>query len=76
MMDRARFLKSNGDSVRTIAAKLGVPRATVGDWVRGMNVEATYHVDCQGAGCTERFTALRPFARFCSLKCCPSRVRV
>lgn len=33
--ERARYLKGCGLSIREIGTEMGVPRATVGDWVRG-----------------------------------------
>lgn len=36
MHERARFLRECGNTIDEISAKTGVPRGTVGDWVRGM----------------------------------------
>ena len=48
----ARRLAREGESVRTIAARLGVPRGTVGDWTRG--IDALRHFTCDHCG--DRFT--------------------
>lgn len=36
MQGRARYLRECGYSIREISEQTGVPRSTVGDWVRGM----------------------------------------
>jgi hypothetical protein len=36
MRDRARYLRECGFSITAISQETGVPRSTVGDWVRGM----------------------------------------
>jgi Homeodomain-like domain len=35
MRERAQELRAAGYSIRAIAAELGVPKSTVGDWLRG-----------------------------------------
>lgn len=70
----ARFLKANGDSVRVIADKLQVPRSTVGDWVRGMDIEPVVYRECAGPRCAERFATWMRTKRYCC-KLCQSRRR-
>jgi transcriptional regulator with XRE-family HTH domain len=59
----AKVLRSQGNSVRVIATKLGVPRATVGDWLRGTAARPTYSRVCFICGAT--FTAARSHAKAC-----------
>lgn len=62
--ERARELRSVGLSVREIAQALEVPRATVGDWVRGVDRGAHGHLaECW---CGEMFFTKSPLAKFCS----------
>lgn len=59
----ARVLRAQGDSVTVIARTLGVPRSTVGDWVRGMAEQAAMIRYC--AWCGDAFLSQRCDRRFC-----------
>jgi hypothetical protein len=59
----ANALRANGLSISQVADKLGVPRGTIGDWLRGRG--EWYEVrDCELCG--ERFIAGHGAQRFCS----------
>lgn len=60
----ARSRRREGATVRAIAAEIGVPRATVGDWVRG--IEGEYVFRC--GLCGESFVA--PFVPGKRLRYC------
>jgi transcriptional regulator with XRE-family HTH domain len=59
----AKVLRSQGNSIRVIAAELGVPRATVGGWLRGTTAQPSYSRVC--FICGRSFTAKRSHARSC-----------
>lgn len=62
MRERALFLRSNGEPIWGIADKLGIPRSTVGGWLKGIG--ATEHfLKC--LLCGERFAANRSHKKFC-----------
>jgi hypothetical protein len=59
----AHKLRANGLSIRQIAARLGVPKGTVGDWLRGRG--EWYEVrECELCG--ERFIPATGRQRFCT----------
>jgi transcriptional regulator with XRE-family HTH domain len=58
-----KVLRSQGNSIRVIAAELGVPRATVGGWLRGTTAQPSYSRVC--FICGRSFTAKRSHARSC-----------
>lgn len=60
---QACLLRHQGDSVRVIADTLGVPRATVGGWVRGIAVETAMVRYCQHCG--GAFLASRSDQKWC-----------
>jgi transcriptional regulator with XRE-family HTH domain len=56
-------LRANGLSIRQIADRLGIPRGTVADWLRGRG--EWYEIrDCELCG--ERFIAAVGRQRFCT----------
>jgi hypothetical protein len=57
------MLRREGASIRVIAGTLGVPRSTVGDWLRDSAVEPQYVKTCW---CGERFLSHRSHAMSCS----------
>jgi transcriptional regulator with XRE-family HTH domain len=61
-INTARALRREGKSIRTIAAELGVPRATVGDWLRGFG-EPMYVKTCW---CGQTFVSRLADAKSCS----------
>jgi transcriptional regulator with XRE-family HTH domain len=58
----ARALRREGLSIREVAARIGVARSTVGDWLKGEG-EPLYVKTCW---CGERFVARHGKARSCS----------
>jgi IS30 family transposase len=63
LRNRARLIRlQEGLSARAIAARLGVPRATVGDWIKGIG--ETRH-DYQCGRCGQHTYRLRSHARYC-----------
>jgi transcriptional regulator with XRE-family HTH domain len=62
VINTARALRREGKSIRAIAAELGVPRATVGDWLRDFG-EPMYVKTCW---CGQVFVARLADAKNCS----------
>lgn len=58
----ARRLRREGLSIHAIAERLGVPRSTVGDWLRGTG--GTMHI--RTCWCGERFVARNTNGVYCS----------
>jgi hypothetical protein len=56
-------LRANGLSIREVAERVGVPAATVGDWLRGRGEWYTVR-ECRLCG--ERFIAANGKQRFCT----------
>jgi hypothetical protein len=66
-------LRANGLSIRQIADRLGVPKGTVGEWLRGRG--EWYEVrEC--ALCGERFIAAAGKQRFCTPQHAAKHARV
>jgi hypothetical protein len=65
-------LRREGESVRTIAKQLGVPKSTVGDWIRGQG-EPRFLNTCW---CGERFYSTRWDALSCSPEHSWKRARI
>lgn len=67
LKDRALAMRLDYDlSVRTISQRLGVPRSTVGGWVRGHGETREWR-DCKL--CKETFTFASSKKVFCSRNC-------
>jgi hypothetical protein len=60
---RARVLRQEGASIRVIAGTLGVPKSTVGNWLRDSAAEPQYVKTCW---CGTPFLAHRSHAMSCS----------
>lgn len=65
--ERARVLKSQGDSINAIAQTMGIPRSTVSIWVRGMHEEPAMLKYC--ARCGDAFLARRRDTKYCPHGC-------
>lgn len=65
--DKAHVLRAQGKSIRVIADELGVPKSTVGGWLRYTREAPVYNIVCKGCGA--EVAKSRPHASSCDDDC-------
>jgi hypothetical protein len=74
LRDVALVLRLDHDlSIRTISQRLGVPRSTVGGWLRDVGETREWR-ECRLCG--EHFTFVSSKKRFCDHRCAAKHLRV